>query len=310
MRIAFMGSPAFAVPVLQSLLAAGHDVACVYTQPPRPAGRGHAEKPTPVHAAAAAVGLPVRYPRSLKTSEARDAFAALDLDAAIVVAYGLILPQAILDCPRHGCLNLHASMLPRWRGAAPIQRALMAGDVETGVQVMQMEAGLDTGPVLLSQTAPILPDDTAGTLHDRLAAIGPQLMLAALDQIAAGVAVRTPQAHDGATYAAKILPGETKIDWTKPAAEVDRQIRGLSPAPGAWFVLTTSDGKTQRVKVLNSVVADGDGAPGVTLDEGLRVGCGSGAVRLLTLQREGRGPLDREAFLRGLPVPAGASLGG
>jgi methionyl-tRNA formyltransferase len=311
MRLAFMGSPAFSVPVLAALLEAGHDIACVYSQPPRPSGRGQAERPTPVHAFAASRGLAVRTPKSLKRAEAQAEFAALDLEAAIVVAYGLILPQPILDAPRHGCLNLHASLLPRWRGAAPIQRALMAGDRVTGVQVMQMEAGLDTGPVLLTARTPIEPDDTAQTLHDRLADLGPPLILDALDAIAAGHARAVPQAEEGATYAAKIDPADARIDWSRPAREIDRQIRGLSPHPGAWFLMPTPRGPV-RVKALMSRLGLGPGLgerpPGETLDDDLLVACGEGAVRLLILQREGRGPMEAEAFLRGAPVPAGVRL--
>lgn len=304
MRLAFMGSPAFSVPVLAALIEAGHEVVCVYSQPPRPSGRGQAERKTPVHAFADTHGIPVRTPRSLKKAEEQAAFAALDLDAAIVVAYGLILPRAILDAPRFGCLNLHASLLPRWRGAAPIQRALMAGDRVTGVQVMQMEEGLDTGPVLFTATAPIEPDDTAGALHDRLAVLGPPLMRRALDAIARGEAVATPQAAEGATYAAKIDPAEARIDWRRPAREVDLMIRGLSPSPGAWFLLPSERGPV-RVKALDSRLGQGSGAPGEALDDALLIACGEGAVRLLTVQREGRGVTPVDAFLRGTPVPEG-----
>ena len=307
MRLAFMGSPAFSAPVLAALIDAGHDTACVYSQPPRPSGRGQAERKTPVHDFADAQGLPVRTPRSLKKPDEQAAFAALGLDAAVVVAYGLILPQAVLDAPRYGCLNLHASLLPRWRGAAPIQRALMAGDRETGVQVMQMEAGLDTGPVLMTARAPIEPDDTAGLLHDRLAALGPPLMLRALDAIEAGAAVAEPQSEAGAIYAAKIEPAETRIDWTRPAREVDLMIRGLSPSPGAWFMAPSPKGPV-RVKALDSRLGLGSGRPGETLDDALLVACGEGAVRLLTLQREGRGPMDAATFLRGNATPAGTAL--
>lgn len=302
-----MGSPAFAVPVLAALIEAGHDIACVYSQPPRPSGRGQADRKTPVHAFAEERGLMVRTPRSLKKSDEQADFAALDLDAAVVVAYGLILPRAVLAAPRFGCLNLHASLLPRWRGAAPIQRALMAGDRVTGVQVMQMDEGLDTGPVLLTATAPIEPDDTAGVLHDRLALLGPPLMRRALDDIAAGRAVATPQPAEGATYAAKIDPAETRIDWRRPAREVDLMIRGLSPSPGAWFLLPTERGPV-RVKALDSRLGQGAGAPGETLDDALLIACGEGAVRLLTVQREGRGVTPADAFLRGTAVPAGVVL--
>lgn len=303
MRLAFMGSPTFALPTLEALLDAGHDVACVYSQPPRPAGRGKQERPTPVHAFAAARGLEVRTPKSLKRAEEQAAFAALNLDVAIVVAYGLILPKAILDAPKRGAFNLHGSLLPRWRGAAPIQRAIMAGDAVTGVQVMRMEEGLDTGAVLATFETPIDIDDTTSSVHDRLSANGAKLMRDALIDIERGVAVETPQSEDGVTYAHKITPAETRIDWSRPAREVDWMIRGLSPAPGAWFELGGV-----RVKALMSRLGTGVGAPGEALDEALLVACGEGAVRLLTVQREGRGPVDAAAFLRGQPVPVGARL--
>ena len=298
-----MGSPAFALPTLQALIDAGHDVARVYSQPPRPAGRGKRERPTPVHAFAAERGIDVRTPRSLKQTEEQAAFAALNLDIAIVVAYGLILPKAILDAPKHGALNLHGSLLPRWRGAAPIQRAIMAGDRVTGVQVMRMEEGLDTGPVLASAETPIEFDDTTSTLHDRLAEMGAGLMRDALEKLERGEVTETPQAEAGVTYAQKITPAETHIDWARPAREIDCMIRGLAPAPGAWFEL---DGK--RVKALHSRLAQGVGAPGEALDDELLIACGEGAVRLLTVQREGRAPLSAAEFLRGQPVLAGAHL--
>jgi methionyl-tRNA formyltransferase len=258
---------------------------------------------TPVHAFAAARGLPVRTPKSLKKPDEQAAFAALHLDAAIVVAYGLILPKAILNAPRLGAFNLHGSLLPRWRGAAPIQRAIMAGDRVTGVQVMRMEEGLDTGPVLASSETPIEFDDTASTLHDRLAQLGAPLLVNALRDLEAGLATETPQPSEGVTYAHKITPAETRIDWTRPAREVDCMIRGLSPHPGAWFEL---DG--ERVKVLMSRLGQGQGAPGEALDDALLIACGEGAVRLLIVQREGRGPLEAEAFLRGRPVAQGQRL--
>jgi methionyl-tRNA formyltransferase len=301
LRLAFMGSPAFALPTLQALIAAGHAIACVYSQPPRPAGRGKQERPTPVAAFAAARGIEVRTPKSLKTPEAQAAFAALELDAAIVVAYGLILPKAILDAPRLGAFNLHASLLPRWRGAAPIQRAIMAGDRVTGVQVMRMEQGLDTGPVLASAPTPIEADDTASTLHDRLAALGAPLLLQTLGELERGAAREQPQAREGVTYAHKVTNAELRIDWTRPAREIDGMIRGLSP--GAWFELNGV-----RVKALRSRLGQGAGAPGEALDDQLLIACGGGAVRLLTVQREGRGPLAAQAFLRGQTVPAGARL--
>lgn len=304
LRLAFMGSPTFALPALEALLNAGHEVACVYSQPPRPAGRGKQERQTPVHAFAASRGLEVRTPKSLKRAEEQEAFAALKLDAAIVVAYGLILPKAILDAPKLGAFNLHGSLLPRWRGAAPIQRAIMAGDRVTGVQVMRMEEGLDTGPVLATAETPIEAEDNTATLHDRLAGLGAALLIDTLEKVERGEARETPQNEVGVTYAHKITPAEARIDWTRPAREVDCAIRGLSPHPGAWFEL---DGA--RIKVLHSRLGLGDGAPGEALDDELLIACGSGAIRLLTVQREGRGPLAAEAYLRGAPVTAGTLLG-
>lgn len=303
LRLAFMGSPAFALPTLAALINAGHEIACVYSQPPRPAGRGRQERPTPVHAFAAERGIEVRTPKSFKKQEAQEAFAALQLDAAIVVAYGLILPKAVLDAPRLGAFNLHGSLLPRWRGAAPIQRAIMAGDALTGVQVMRMEEGLDTGPVLATARARIDAADTTASLHDRLAALGAPLMVDALAALERGVAIETPQSEEGVTYAHKITAAEARIDWTKDAREIDCAIRGLAPSPGAWFEL-----EGVRVKALMSRAEEGAGAPGVVLDDQLLVACGSGAVRLLTVQREGRGPLEAHAFLRGQPVPPGTRL--
>jgi methionyl-tRNA formyltransferase len=296
-----MGTPEFSVPVLDALVDAGHEIAAVYCQPPRPAGRGKKDRPTPVHARAEALGLEVRHPVSLKGAEEQAAFAALEADIAVVVAYGLILPQAVLDAPKMGCLNIHASLLPRWRGAAPIHRAIMAGDAETGICIMQMEAGLDTGPVLLRQVTPIRAEETTAGLHDRLSEMGAALIVEAL----ARLPELTPevQPEEGVTYAAKIDKGEAQIDWSKPAQEVDRKIRGLSPFPGAWCEI---DG--QRVKLLASRLANGSGAPGEVLDEALTVACGSGAVELLRLQRAGKGAQDRDVFLRGFPVSKGARL--
>ena len=304
LRLAFMGTPDFAVPVLMGLIAAGHQIVRVYTQPPRPAGRGKALRRSPVHAAADAAGLPVATPQSFRDPQVIADFSSLDLDAAIVVAYGQILPQPALDAPRLGCLNLHASLLPRWRGAAPIQRAIMAGDAETGACVMQMEAGLDTGPVLATARTPIEADDTAATLHDRLAELGAPLMAETLAALAAGTVTPCPQPDDGVTYAAKITKDEARIDWARPAAEVDAHIRSLSPFPGAWCEI---DG--QRIKVLLSRVEDGGGAPGSVLDDALLVACGVGAVRLLRLQRAGRGATDARDFLRGFPVQRGSQVG-
>ena len=301
MRVIFMGTPEFSVPVLEALVDAGHEIAAVYCQPPRPAGRGKKDRPTPVHARAVELGLDVRHPVSLKTAEAQEEFAALGADVAVVVAYGLILPQVILDAPAKGCLNIHASLLPRWRGAAPIHRAIMAGDEETGICIMQMEAGLDTGPVLLREGTPIGEEETTAQLHDRLSAMGASLIVTALrhlDGLSPDV-----QPEDGVTYAAKIDKAEARIDWTRPAVEVDRQIRGLSPFPGAW-----SEIGGQRVKVLASRLAEGQEEPGEVLDENLTVACGSGAVELLRLQRAGKGAQDREVFLRGFPVTPGDSF--
>ncbi len=302
MRLIFMGTPDFSVHALDALHAAGHDIACVYTRAPQPAGRGQKQRPSPVHARADALGLPVRTPKTLRTPDEQAAFAALGAEAAVVVAYGLILPQPVLDAPTRGCFNIHASLLPRWRGAAPIQRAIMAGDAETGIAIMAMEAGLDTGPVLLRKAVPIAPNDTAGTLHDRLAPLGARLVVDALAHLDGLPPL--PQPEDGVTYAAKIDKAEARIDWTRPAVEIDHQIRGLSPFPGAW---TQSGG--DRLKLLLSEPAPGTGAPGTVLDAAPTVACGTGAVRLLRLQRPGRGPQDAADFLRGFPLAPGDRLG-
>ena len=301
MRLIFMGTPEFSVPVLDALVGAGHEIAAVYCQPPRPAGRGKKDRPTPVHARAQELGLEVRHPVSLKSPAEHQAFAALDADVAVVVAYGLILPQAILDAPKHGCLNIHASLLPRWRGAAPIHRAIMAGDKETGICIMQMEAGLDTGPVLLRRATPIGSEETTDQLHDRLSEMGAELIVEALDRLPE--LTPEPQPDDGVTYAEKIDKSEARVDWRRPAAEVDRKIRGLSPFPGAW---TEIGG--ERVKLLASRLAEGQGEPGEVLDDALRVACGDGAVELLRLQRAGKAAQDKETFLRGWPVAAGTRL--
>ncbi len=301
MRVIFMGTPDFSVPVLEALVAAGHEVAAVYCQPPRRAGRGKKERPSPVQARAEELGLEVRHPVSLKGAEEQAEFAALQADVAVVVAYGLILPRAILDAPARGCLNIHASLLPRWRGAAPIQRAIMAGDAETGVCIMQMEPGLDTGPVLLRRSTPIAPGDTTGSLHDRLSKMGAEAIVEALDRI--DTLHPEPQPDEGVTYASKIDKAEARVDWTRPAAEVDALIRGLSPFPGAWI-----EHEGERIKLLASELAEGEGAPGEVLDDRLTVACGTGAVRLLRLQRAGRGAQDAEAVLRGLKLPAGTRL--
>ncbi|WP_425064001.1 methionyl-tRNA formyltransferase [Pyruvatibacter mobilis] len=307
LRLAFMGTPDFSVPALAELIAAGHDVVAVYSQPPRKAGRGMAETPSPVHAFAEAQGIEVRTPEKLRDAAAQEAFRALDLDAAIVAAYGLILPQPILDAPRLGCLNIHASLLPRWRGAAPIQRAIMAGDSETGVAIMQMEKGLDTGPVLLMERTPIGTQETAGELHDRLSTIGAGLMVRALAALERDSLEVTPQPEYGVTYADKIDKAEAHIDWTRPAHELDCHIRGLSPFPGAWCEVG-KDGKRQRVKVLRALPVDGSGTPGAALDDALTIACGDRALRLTQVQRAGKGVQQAEEFLRGFPVAAGSVL--
>lgn len=309
MRLAFLGTPDFAVSALAAIVAAGHEVACVYSQPPAPRGRGHELKPSPVQAFAEAHGLAARTPVSMRDPAEIAAFAALNLDVAVVVAFGQILPAAILDAPRLGSFNVHGSLLPRWRGAAPIQRAIMAGDKVTGVQVMRMTEGLDEGPVLATATVRIDALETAGTLHDRMAAAGADLIVRTLADIEAGRAVETPQAEAGVTYAKKIRPQHARLDWSKPGRVLDGKIRGMSPFPGAWFELPTEKGPV-RIKALLSAFEDTPGdPPGVTLDDRLLVATGEGAVRLLKVQREGRGPQDAEVFLRGTPVPAGTRLG-
>ncbi|KIN62321.1 Methionyl-tRNA formyltransferase [Sulfitobacter noctilucicola] len=303
MRIVFMGTPEFSVTVLDALVDAGHEIAAVYCQPPRPAGRGKKDRPTPVHVRADALGLEVRHPVSLKTPEAQAEFAALKADIAVVVAYGLILPQAVLDAPSKGCLNIHASLLPRWRGAAPIHRAIMAGDKKTGVCIMQMDAGLDTGPVLLRREIEIGATQTTAQLHDDLCSLGATAIVDALAQI--DTLTPQPQPEEGVTYAAKIDKGEARIDWAQPAAQVDRLIRGLSPSPGAWFEM---DGT--RIKVLGSVLAQGSGKPGEVLDADLRVACGKGAVQLLRLQRAGKAAQDTAVFQSGAQIAPGTELNG
>ncbi len=293
MKIVFMGTPDFSVPILDALHQA-HDIVAVYCQPPRPAGRGKADRPSSVQSRAEVLGLPVRHPASLRGEEAVAEFAALKADVAVVVAYGLILPQAILDAPRLGCLNIHASLLPRWRGAAPIHRAILAGDAETGVCIMQMEAGLDTGPVLLRESLPIGAEETTAQLHDRLSALGARLIVQALDRLPLPA---TPQPEDGVTYAAKIDKAEARIDWTRPAVEVDRLIRGLSPFPGAWV-----DINGERVKLLRSRLANGNAAPGNVLT-GFTIACGDGAVEVTEAQREGKRPMPAAEVLRGLILP-------
>jgi methionyl-tRNA formyltransferase len=308
MRIAFMGTPAFAVRALREIAADGHDIAAVYTRAPAPSGRGRALQPSPVQRLAEELGLPVRTPRSFRDPAEVEAFADLGLDAAVVVAYGLILPKAVLAAPRLGAFNLHGSLLPRWRGAAPIQRAIMAGDPVTGVQVVRMTEGLDEGPVLFSEPLAIAADDTAGSLHDRMAEAGAELIAGALAALARGPVAEHPQSPEGVVYARKISPAETRIDWEQGAQEVDRHIRGLSPAPGAWFEALTPRGPV-RVKALMSRLSAGSGPPGQVLNDRLEVACGHGAIRLLRVQREGRGPQDADDFLRGLPIAAGEPLG-
>jgi methionyl-tRNA formyltransferase len=298
LRLVFMGTPDFAVPTLLEIVGSGHDVAAVYTRAPQPAGRGMAERPSPVAREAERFKLPVFTPKSLKGADAADAMRAHGADAAVVVAYGLILPKTILDVFPLGCFNLHASLLPRWRGAAPIHRAIMAGDEETGVMAMKMEEGLDTGPIAMAERGTIGADTTTGELHDTLAPRGAKLVLVALGALERGTLQVTPQAADGATYATKIDKSETRIDWTKPWNVVHDHCRGLSPFPGAWFEL---DGN--RVKVLRTTKGEGAGKPGTVLDDRLTIACGDGAVRLVELQRAGKQPMQADEFLRGTPVP-------
>ena len=307
MRLAFMGTPDFAVPSLAELIASGHEIVAVYSQPPRPRGRGQKLTPSPVHAFAETMGLPVFTPESMKAREVVETFQSLDLDAACVVAYGHILKPAVLEAPRLGCLNLHGSLLPRWRGAAPIQRAIMAGDRQTGVQIMQMSEGLDEGPILLSERMDIHPDDTAATLSERMAPVGAALWPRALAAIERGGVTPSDQVGEP-TYARKITPAETRIDWTRPAAEIDAHIRGLSPFPGAWFEAPSATGPV-RIKALLSALAAGSGAAGTALDDALTVACGDGAVRLIRVQREGKAAQSAEEMLRGFPLPAGTVLG-
>jgi len=310
LKLAFFGTPDFAVPALHSLVGAGHRVARVYTQPPRPAGRGQAEQLSPVHRAAAAKHIEVAHPATLKDGGMQRDFAALGLDAAVVVAYGLILPQAILDAPRLGCLNIHASLLPRWRGAAPIQRAILAGDRETGVTIMRMNAGLDTGPMLLHEIVPIRRAETGGTLHDGLSAHGAHLVVRALAGLIEGKIAPTPQPEEGVTYAAKIDKAETRLDWRQPAAVLERAVRAFAPTPGAWFELPppNSHAVPERVRVLLAAVVDAAGAPGTVLDEHLTIACGAAALRPVVLQRAGKAAMPTDSFLRGRAVPKGAVL--
>jgi len=305
MRVVFMGTPDFSVPTLTEIVSSGHEVVAVYTRAPKPAGRGQAERKSPVHEAAEGFGIPVFTPRSLKGADEQGVFALHDADVGIVVAYGLLLPKPILDAPRMGCLNLHGSLLPRWRGAAPIQRAIMAGDTQTGVMVMQMDEGLDTGPVAVGEVIAITPDMTAGELHDTMMRTGADLMGRALAALERGSLDFKPQPEEGAVYAKKIEKAEARIDWNRPAAEVHNHIRGLSPFPGAWFEIELA-GKPVRVKVLRSTLASGSGAPGTILAN-LTIACADGAVRLVQVQREGKSAMDAATFLRGagdLPTTA------
>ncbi len=318
LRIVFFGTPDFAVPTLTEITGQGHEVAAVYTQPPRAAGRGMGERKSPVHQVAEQFGIPVMTPARLKAEGEAERFAALAPDVGVIVAYGQILPKSFLDAPPHGCLNLHGSLLPRWRGAAPVARAIMAGDAETGVMVMRMEEGLDTGPVAMSERVAIAPDATAGELSSQLSLLGADLMVRALAALSRGVLGFTPQAEDGVTYAKKIDKGETRIDWSRPADEVHNHIRGLSPDPGAWFEADLGK-QPERIKVLRSSLVAADppplvpgwshdfGAPpGTVLDDQLTIACGSGAVRLTDVQRPGKGPVKAAEFLRGLRAPLAA----
>ncbi len=308
LRIIFMGTPDFSVPVLNALHAAGHDIVAVYSQPPRPAGRRGLElKASPVHEAAEALGIEVRTPVNFKAEADREAFRALNADVAVVVAYGLLLPKAILEGTRLGCYNGHASLLPRWRGAAPIQRAIMAGDAETGMMVMKMDVGLDTGPVALTARIAIGETMTAGELHDALSEAGAALMVEAMAKLEAGDLPLTPQAEEGVLYAAKISKEETHIDFAKPAKDVHNHIRGLSPFPGAWFEAEIA-GKVERIKVLASALVEGEGDAGTVIGEDGTIACGSGAVRLVRLQKAGGKPLPATEFLRGTPLPVGLRL--
>jgi methionyl-tRNA formyltransferase len=299
--LVFMGTPDFAAVVLDALIAAGHRVVCAYSQPPRPAGRGQRLQPSPVQALAEARGIPVRHPTNLRDPEAQAEFAALNADAAIVAAYGLILPPAILEAPRHGCLNVHASLLPRWRGAAPIQRAILAGDRKTGVTIMQMDQGLDTGAMLLGQAVPITAQSTAGALTDRLAALGGELVVAALAR--RGDLTPQPQPDTGVTYAKKLSRDEARLDWRMPAEQLERQVRAFDPWPGAYFLVGD-----ERIRVQSAELTDGRGAPGTVLDTRLTVACGEGALRPLRVQRAGRAAMDTQALLRGFALPPGTVL--
>jgi methionyl-tRNA formyltransferase len=308
LRVVFMGTPAFAVATFRCLLAAGHEIVAVYTRAPRPAGRGMEEKKSPVHLAADAAGLPVRAPTDLKVEAEQRAFAAQAADVAVVVAYGLILPRGVLEAPRAGCLNLHASALPRWRGAAPIQRAIMAGDTETAATVMRMDEGLDTGPICAVEPIAITPDMTAGELHELMATRGAALMVRALSQLERHELACTPQAAHGASYAPKIGKEDTRLDFLLPAEAVHNRVRGLSPLPGAWLEIV-HQGRRERVKVLRTVLTEGAGPPGSVIDDALTIACGRGAVRVVSLQRSGKRAMTAAEFLRGLQLPPGTRVG-
>jgi methionyl-tRNA formyltransferase len=305
MNLVFMGTPDFAVPALEALAAAGHRLVAVYTQPPRPAGRGHKARLSPVQRAAERLGLAVRTPKTLRDPGVQAEFRDLGPDLAVVAAYGLILPKPVLDAPLRGSLNIHASLLPRWRGAAPIQRAIEAGDAETGITIMVMDEGLDTGPMLLKEGVPIGPATTAGALHDALAAVGARLILRALDGLESGALVPVPQPAEGVTYAKKVTKDEARLDWREPAALLERRVRAFNPVPGAWF-----EAGGERIRALRAEVPAGvsGGAPGHVLDERLTVACGGGALRLLEVQRAGKAPVATDAFLRGFAIPAGTQL--
>ncbi|WP_321499810.1 methionyl-tRNA formyltransferase [Breoghania sp.] len=309
LKVVFMGTPDFSVPTLLEIIGQGHEVVACYTQPPRPAGRGMEERPSPVQLKAEAFHIPVYTPTTLKSPIERESFLSHGADVAVVVAYGLILPKDILEAPEHGCLNLHASLLPRWRGAAPINRAIMAGDTETGVEVMQMGEGLDTGPIAMAEKIAIGADMTAGELHDALSRLGADLMGRALAALSRGALGTSPQAEEGVTYAAKISKDETRIDWSRPAQEVHNHIRGLSPFPGAWCNFPRGEGKEERVKVLRSTLAQAPSTakPGEVLDE-LTIACGEGAVKLVQVQRAGKRPMEAEEFLRGSRLAKGTIL--
>ena len=302
-RIAFMGSPDFAVGPLRALHEAGHEVAAVYCQPPRPAGRGQKERRCPVHDAAQALDIPVYTPKSFRDPSACESFAALDLEVAVVAAYGLILPKAVLDAPERGCINIHASLLPRWRGAAPIQRAILAGDDETGITIMQMDEGLDTGPMLLAKSSPITDKTTGESLHDALAEIGAAAIVEALDGLEKGTMTPTPQPETGSTYADKLDPAESRLDWARPAIDLERQVRAFTPWPGSWF-----DHEGARIKILQAALDERNGAPGAVLDDELTIACGAGSLRLLRLQRASKRALAAQDFLRGTRIAAGMRL--